>query len=224
MSEAYEVQELPKTTPIIRTLIHTKERRYIFEDAAPLERFLRARGNPIEYVPGRQETEITTVYLDTQPGTWSAGKTRTKFRCKSYQDPSLYWFEVKQRRGLKVDKWRQSIAPAHLPPVLHGVQRGTMLSRWIGKLPLVPLVAVMYRRIAFEFDDLRLTIDRDLRFFAVDPGNPWTIGRAFGCKAGYVVEVKRDGGVPDWLKAAFGGRRRARFSKSRWALLARRTQ
>jgi hypothetical protein len=215
------IETAPASTPVIRTLIHTKERRYAFEDVRDLERFLRKRGNPVEYVPGRPETEITTVYLDTREGTWSVGRTRTKFRCKSYQDPSLYWFEIKQRRGLKVDKRRQSVVPGDLPPILEGLRRGPILARWIGSSPLLPLVAVKYRRTAYEFDDVRLTIDRDVRFLAVEPGEPWRIGRVFGRKAGFVVEIKRDGGVPIWLKAGLGGRRRQRFSKSRWALLAR---
>jgi hypothetical protein len=204
--------------PVIRTLIHTKERRYLFEEVGALERFLNARGSPIEYVPGRPETQITTVYLDSPEGTWSAGRTRTKFRCKSYQDPNQFWFEVKRRNGVKVDKWRQPIAPPELPPVMDGSRRGSLLRRFVGETPLVPIVAVRYRRIAYEWGDLRLTIDRDVSFFAVEPADPWRIGRALGRKAGFVVEVKRDGGIPPWLRPALGERRRQRFSKSRWAL------
>lgn len=211
-----------QAAPAIRTQIHTRERRYLFADVTELDRFLRARGRPIEYVAGRPETQITTVYLDVPQGSWSVGRTKVKFRCKSYQDPRCWWFEVKERHGVRVDKWRREIAPKDLGPVLEGLQRGDVLNRFIGRQPLVPLVAVSYRRIAFEIEDARITLDRDLSFYLAHPGEPWSIGRALGVKAGFVVEVKRDGGFPAWLRPAFVGHPRQRFSKSKWALLARK--
>lgn len=93
--------------------------------------------------------------------------------------------------------------------------------RLVGRSPLVPLVAVRYRRIAFEWDRLRVTVDRDLRFHAVGSGTPWTIGDCIGRKRGYVVEVKCDGAFPAWLRPVLGEGRSQKFSKSRWALLAR---
>jgi hypothetical protein len=211
-----------QAAPVIRTRIHTKERRFLFDDVTELERFLRERADPIEYVAGRPETQITTVYLDTPEGSWSVGKTKTKFRCKSYQDPNCWWFEVKQRRGVRVDKWRKQVDPKDLAPVLEGVQRGELLNRFIGRQPLIPLVAVNYRRIAFEIEDARITIDRQVSFYLAQSGVPWSIGRALGVKSGHVVEVKRDGGFPNWLRPAFEGHPRQRFSKSKWALLARK--
>lgn len=221
MDAAQEQKIGRPSAPVIRTVIHTKERRFLFDDVGPLERLVNQCGSPIEYVPGRPETRITTIYLDTREGTWSAGRSRTKFRCKNYQDANFLWFEIKRKEGVKVDKWRHPLAFAELPPVLDGTRRGPVLHKFIGHTPLIPLVAVRYRRLAYEWGTLRLTIDRDISFFAVDPGDPWSVGRALGRKAGVVVEVKSDNGIPAWLRPAFGGRRRQRFSKSRWALLAK---
>ena len=212
----------PVTRPVIRKRISTKERRYHYGDVNTLLNFLRERTMPLEYVPGRTETHITTVYLDTYEGTWSVGRARNKLRCKNYQDPDLLWFEVKRRQGIKVEKRRQSIKPGDLPKVLDGIRRGPVLQKLIGHAPLMPLVAVRYRRTAFEWPGLRLTVDRDLVFHAVLAGKPWKIGRSIGRKEGYVVEVKIDGPVPQWLRPALGGKSPQRFSKSRWSLLARR--
>ena len=78
----------------------------------------RERGAPLQYVPGRQASDITTVYVDTAFGTWSAGRTRHKLRVKNYDDPTQSWFEVKHRRGVQVDKRRQPVAPDDLPSAL----------------------------------------------------------------------------------------------------------
>src|SRR2546423_15705582 len=66
------------TNGTVRLHISTNERRYILHDDATIERELRSSGAPVEYQPGRSETEITTVYLDTAEGTWSRGRSRTK--------------------------------------------------------------------------------------------------------------------------------------------------
>ena len=124
-----EPQAAPVTEPVIRRRISTKERRYHFADVRPLYEFLLAHGAPLEYVPGRTASNITTVYLDTIEGTWSAGRSRFKFRCKNYEDPELHWFEIKRRQGLRVEKRRQSIAPGELPNVLTGLRRGAPAAR-----------------------------------------------------------------------------------------------
>lgn len=89
----------------VRLRIRTRERRYILEADAAIERALRAQASPIEYLPGHSETAITTVYLDTTAGTWSRGLTQTKIRARSYQDPEHWWLELKRRQNERVDKW-----------------------------------------------------------------------------------------------------------------------
>ncbi len=206
----------------IRHRIATKERRYLFTDVRPLLAFLHAHGRPLEYVAGRTASDITTVYLDTIEGTWSAGFSPDKLRCKNYGDPEQYWFELKRRQGLKVNKKRQAVTAVELPEIMSGIRRGRALLRRVGTTPIVPLVAVRYRRIAFEWDGVRVTIDRSLRFHAAGGGAPWTIGRCIGSKQGFVVEVKCEGAIPAWLTPALGDRRPQLFSKSKWALAARR--
>jgi VTC domain len=98
----------------IRLRIRTRERRYIVDDDAALERSLRAQGSPIEYVPGRSESEITAVYFDTAEGTWSRGLSPTKIRARSYGDPAYWWLELKRRQNERVDKWRRPLPAAEL--------------------------------------------------------------------------------------------------------------
>ncbi|MBI2920464.1 MAG: VTC domain-containing protein [Planctomycetes bacterium] len=203
-----------------RLTVHTRERRYLLRGGRAIEALLRGRGEPHEFVPGRPETEVFTVYLDTAEGTWSRGRSGTKFRCRSYGEPGIWWFELKRRVGNVVDKWRHLVAPARLPALLAGSDRGPALRPFVGDRELLPLVAIRYRRTAWEWDGLRVTIDRDVAFYAVEHGDPWRTGERAGGIPGVVVEVKRDGPVPAWLAAALSGKRARRFSKSRRALAA----
>lgn len=98
--------------------IHRQEQRYLVQDIAPLLNLLRVYSQPHEFVPGCPETEITSLYLDTPDGTWSKGNSSLKFRCRSYQDPALWWFEMKRRTEGTVDKWRRPMAVDTLPSLL----------------------------------------------------------------------------------------------------------
>lgn len=203
-----------------RLLIHTRERRYLFPDAAAVDALLRTRLGPVEYVAGRPESRVATVYLDTPEGTWSAGRARTKFRCKSYDGGASWWFELKRRVGNVVDKWRRPVPPDALPALLGGGRRWEELRPFAGDRPLRPLAVVLYARTAFEAGGLRVTLDRDVAFHRVSDGAPWAAGERIGGVAGVVVEVKRDGPVPAWLAPALKGRRAKDFSKSRRVLAA----
>jgi hypothetical protein len=198
-----------------RLRIHTRERRYLVEDAAPVEALLRARGTPIEYIPGRPESRVFTVYLDTAAGTWSRGRSTTKFRCKNYDEAATWWFELKRRTGVVVDKWRRPATLDELRPVLDGTRRSDALARFVAVEPLVPLAVVTYRRTAFEWTGLRVTIDREVAFHAAEG---MAQGRAVGVLRSSIVEVKCDGPVPSWLATGLAGRRAKEFSKSRRAL------
>jgi hypothetical protein len=202
-----------------RLQIHTRERRFLVDDPSRVENLLRARGEPIEYVAGRPISSILTVYLDTAAGTWSRGRGTTKFRCKNYGDPSTWWFELKRRVGNVVDKWRRSVTRDELEQVLDGSRRGEALARFVGREPLLPVAVVNYRRMAFEWSALRVTIDRQVSFYAPDGFGP---GRSLGTLRCSVVEVKRDGVLPAWLADALKGRQAKGFSKSRRALAALR--
>ncbi|MCX4245308.1 polyphosphate polymerase domain-containing protein [Paraliomyxa miuraensis] len=78
--------------------------------------------------------------------------------------------------------------------------------------PLCPSVVVNYRRTAWQDEDesLRVTIDRDLAFFAA-AANTWPhsprlerqhLGPKLGWDPLYIVEVKCLGGLPPWLQEA----------------------
>jgi hypothetical protein len=203
----------------VRLRIRTRERRYIVgADDPTLERLLRAQGPPIEYVPGRPETEITTIYFDTPEGTWSRGLTPTKIRARSYQDPDHWWLELKRRQNERVDKWRRPMEAADVVANLAGTRRWKRLARTVGESPLVPLFAVSCYRTAFEWLSLRVTLDRGLTFYAVDPERPLQPTRRLGWVDGLVVEVKCEGEVPDWLQPGLEGHLASNYSKSRYAL------
>jgi hypothetical protein len=205
----------------IKLRIRTREQRYIVEDVTPLEQLLRGHGPPLEYVPGRPETEITTVYFDTPKGTWSQGRSQTKLRTRSYQEPQQWWFELKRREGTCVDKWRRPMDVDAVHATLTGVRRWRPVARRIGGEPLQPLFGVRCRRTAFEWSGLRVTLDRTVTFFAVDPTVPLQLAQPVGWVAGVVVEVKHEGENPDWLRSALDGRDARNHSKSRYALALR---
>ena len=210
----------PKTKTI-KLRIKTRERRYIVDDVAPLEQLLREHGPPLEYVPGRPETEITTIYFDTREGTWSQGLSQTKLRIRSYQDPRQWWFELKRREGTRVDKWRRPMDVDAVLTTLTGARRWKPVARLVGDQPLQALFGVRCRRTAFEWPGLRVTLDRSVTFFAVAPAVPLQLTHQVGRVSGVVVEVKREGENPDWLQSALDGRDARNYSKSRYALALR---
>lgn len=202
----------------VRLRIRTRERRYIVQDDAALEAILRAQGAPVEYVAGRPETEITTVYFDTAEGTWSRGLTPTKIRARSYQDPSFWWLELKRRQDERVDKWRRPMTAGKVLENVAGRKRWKRLQRTVGEVPLQPVFAVRCRRTAFEWLSLRVTLDRALTFFAANPNEPLMPGPRLGNVDGLVVEVKCEGDIPDWLLPSVEGHLATNYSKSRYAL------
>lgn len=99
-----------------------------------------------------------------------------------------------------------------------GTKRWKRVRFQVGLVPLVPLFAVCCRRIAFEWSSLRVTVDRDLTFFAVEPSAPLMPGRLLGHVEGLVVEVKCETEIPDWLASHLDGLLASGYSKSRYAL------
>jgi hypothetical protein len=200
-----------------RLHISTRERRYILQDEAPLRQLLQSRGAPIKYQSGRAETEITTVYLDTAEGTWSRGLSRTKIRVRTYQDPTSWWLELKWRQDERVDKWRRPLSIDAVFKNLAGVERWDRLTALVGAAPLRPYFAVRCHRTAFEWAGLRVTLDRALEFFAVDPARPLQLSEQIGWLDGLVVEVKCVGEVPLWLQPVLAGHLATSYSKPRYA-------
>jgi hypothetical protein len=209
-------------TQQIRLRIRTQERRYVITDGAQeLAHLLATHGRPIEYVVGRPETLITTIYFDTSNGTWSQGLSQTKLRARSYQNPDEWWFELKRREGSRVDKWRRPMSVETVLSTLSGPHRWKPVRTTVGTAPLLPVFGVQCRRTAFEWSGLRVTIDRDLTYFEVDPGAPLTLGRRRGHLDGVVIEVKQERDRPEWLETALDGREAKDFSKSRYGIALR---
>jgi hypothetical protein len=202
----------------VRLRIRTRERRYIVEDDVALEAALRGKGSPIEYQVGQSETEITTIYFDTAEGTWSKSLSPMKMRARSYNDPAHWWLELKRRQNERVDKWRRPLPAEAILENVAGVNRWKRLTRHIGAEPLVPIFGVRVRRTAFEWLSLRVTLDRDLTFFRVDPTVPLQLGERIGHVEGLVAEVKCEEDLPEWLAPALEGRLAPIYSKSRYAL------
>lgn len=205
-------------TDVVKLRIHTRERRYILPPDTDIEALLRSRGEPLEYVVGRPETLITTVYFDTQEGTWSKGLSQTKIRARSYQNPEEWWFELKRRTGTRVDKWRKPMTVELVAATLAGGDRWKPVRRAAADRPLLPIFAVQCRRTSFEWAGLRVTIDRDLTFFQATPEEPLELGPRLGHLKGVVLEVKVEGNTPDWLEEKVKGRLASGYSKSRYAL------
>ncbi len=215
---------LETSNPVAPNLrIHTRERRYLVEKIEPMRRLLLAHGAPVEYTPGRTETLLTTVYLDTHEGTWSQGISPVKFRCRRYQDSESWWFELKRRVSGVVDKWRRPVAASALAALLTGANRPELIEHFTDGQPLRPLFATRYYRTAFQWPGgLRVTLDRDIAFYHVEQEAPFEFRRRMGGLEGYVIEVKVEGMGPLWLAEALVECRFNEFSKSKRALSALR--
>lgn len=103
---------------------------------------------------------VKNLYFDTTGLSHAREKVegvgdRSKVRLRFYPDGRSV-LEVKQRCGDKGRKWRDPV----LEP--EGLIRGTVLHPWIGSLR--PVIYVEYVREEFETDELRVTIDRELRY------------------------------------------------------------
>lgn len=202
----------------IKLRIKTRERRYILKDDSALVAALMERGAPLEYVPGRQVTEITTIYFDTAEGTWVNGKSKFKIRTRNYQDPEYWWLEVKRREVDRVDKWRRPLKASILIDMLKGKRGWKSLTKHAKRQPLRPIFGVRCHRTSWEWPNLRVTLDRGLAFYDVDKADPLTIGKKRGWLNGIVAEVKCAGKPPAWLASVVEKDEVKRFSKSRYAL------
>jgi hypothetical protein len=179
---------------------------------------LHAHGSPVQYTPGQTDTLITTIYLDTEAGTWTHGHSPTKLRLRSYQESERWWFELKRRDEDVVDKKRRPMTVAEVVMSLNSATRWTAISRAVGSQPLQPVFAVRCSRTAFEWPRLRVTMDRNVEFFDVHATEPLTLGCKTGEIAGEVIEVKSRLANPDWLEDVLNGHRLPGYSKSRYAL------
>ena len=148
------------------------ERRYLMMSPDDVALLLDKRGDPESY-------SIRTIYLE-RPGSMSP----TRFRLRYYDGDNVGWLERKRRRGVFVAKRRRHEDEMPVPG------------------DLVRIAHVTYDRLAWEFGDLRVTLD-----LGVNDGSRLL--------APSVLEVKGEK-VPKWLRDVLPDRART-FSKRRWA-------
>lgn len=104
---------------------------------------------------------------------------------------------------------------------LRGRRRWSLVGKVFGSEVLTPVCGVRCYRTAFEWPGLRVTLDRQVKLFAVEPRRPLELARQIGHLDGVVVEVKAEHQAPDWLQTALQGHEASRYSKSRYALALR---
>lgn len=176
-----------------------------------------------------EATAITSIYFD-RPGFPLAERARAmpddclKVRTKEYW-PDLgrgardrVVFEVKRERNGLTQKRRLWLDRGALPNVLRGEAAQELLG---GPAELHPALAVTYWREVHQQDAAwRITVDRDIRYHAVDAAlalSPTRVGpellpAAFAREERVVVEIKHLGApLPSWLEAL--RERRSSYSK-----------
>lgn len=188
---------------------------------------------------GERETIVRGAYLDLPDRSLTRRSLATpqdsqKVRYRHYEAPTLVrttveasvlvWIEVKVRLGDLISKERVQYRGVLLPRLLAGLESpppdATALAQLLGRGPLEPVVAVSYRRVAYEAPtgSLRITIDRDIAF--QQPRGPGLTGPDVAHVDGCIVEAKSSTVLPDWLAEALAGTPASGFSKFEAAVRA----
>jgi VTC domain-containing protein len=220
------------TQPAIHQAHRELKYRVDEDEAARLEALFGAHIPLRPRFTGERQTVVRGVYLDFADRSLTRRSLESpqdcqKVRYRRYEPPFrrtattqpsvVVWLEVKTRQGEQVSKERVSFKGPLLPGLLGGTLEtpadAVILRALLARGRMEPVVAVTYRRTAFERPDesLRLTIDRDVAFqvpsYVGDLSDD--VGRLSGC----VVEVKASAAVPEWLEEALGGHARSALSK-----------
>ncbi len=179
------------------------------------------------------ETRITSVYFDCADGRFARRaledpENGIKLRTKEYEPdfgnsgaaPRCV-IDLKQQRGRLITKHRSWVPRAALKAIFSGDPReaqhfGPEALSAVAKVraaaggePLMPVIAVTYRRRVFQAtDDLRVTVDRELAFhrgdaelfLGPDALTVRKLGKPVGRDERIIVEVKHVGeNVPAWI-------------------------
>lgn len=170
-------------------------------------------------------TQITSIYFD-RPGLPLARRAQTspddclKIRTKEYA-PDLSGgelprvvFEVKRERNGLTRKRRVWLPRTELHEVL--APRRNVVSELPEDGAMIPVVAVTYVREVYQRSAAwRITVDRDIRYHAVDPAvalgsqkvSVERLGPTLGCEPRVVIEVKHLGAeLPSWVESLRAGR------------------
>lgn len=169
-------------------------------------------------------TQITSIYFD-RPGLPLARRAQRtpedclKIRTKEYApdlcggELSRVVFEVKRERNGLTQKRRQWLPRSELGELLS--RRRNVLSG-VDAGEMKPVLAVTYLREVFQRDAAwRITVDRDIRYHAVDRAvalgsqkvSVERLGRPLGSEPRVVIEVKHLGAeLPSWVESLRVGR------------------
>ena len=190
--------------------------------AAVVARHLPERAGP------RGGSRVTTVYYDTPWGsvlqTCERGPLSDRLRLRVYPASRTsptpeYWLERKRRLGCHSEKVRRPLAAEHiqallLDPWAAAGAFGT-LDPELSRAPLVPVVAAQVHRQSFADEQCRITLDRDVSFFAAPRGG--TLAESMsGCalvEPFATLEVKTAGAGAGWIEELVAGLPRHRHSK-----------
>lgn len=219
-----------------------REHKYRVDDdeALRLEQIVEAHLPLRPRFHGERATIIRGTYLDFADGSMTARSLATpedsqKVRYRHYERERLVrvtveqsvmvWIEVKVRLGEVVTKERVPFHGVFIPKLLAREvpppKDATALEALLARGPLLPVVGVQYRRIAFEDESagLRVTIDREIEFH--EPRAPGIPGPTLGVLGGSIVEAKSPHELPAWLTQALAGSEAPTFSKFQVAIQAR---
>jgi len=229
----FELDHAPASTTSQRI-----ERKYPLPDTM-LEETIAALHTvlPVYRYNGAEDwSSIRTTYLDTHDlqcyqEYLQALPVRRKIRVRQYgvngRFDHLCWVEIKVKNRTVSLKRRFCCRAADLALLVKGQDIGDRVARqnetdvariyqvirsMILEQQLVPAVRVEYERLSFQlanYDGLRVTLDRDVRFCCPRREHQ-------GSLTGLVVEVKHNGAKPAWLptlQQRLGLKRVKRFSK-----------
>jgi hypothetical protein len=222
--------------PAFNDRIETKFQLGIDEaDVAALWRDLRSLLRPFRLQPVQEITSVGSVYFDNKDcdllrfnllGRLMIFRTRAYESFGGYPEPiSEYWVEMKTAQGARRFKRRFPLSKPALLEFLSGYEIGQCPSGVAAKrdagvhefyrqsretlitMGLAPLLLVTYKRVAFQSETSRLSIDWDIQYYSA--GNDiydlssWKYLplEAAGKARKVILELKCmfDEGVPEWF-------------------------
>lgn len=174
-------------------------------------------------------------------GNWSNGVAFLEAKCKSNGICTKQRFMITQGDyqrlltggAIEFNAELLKVNPKTDPKKLR--KRVEEINELITTFHLGPQVSLVYKRLAYERDNLRMTIDEDIQFTTFKPVSPrkaseikhqdlWTLadamGRRFSNREYMVVEVKHTGLIPTWFEEFIGkvGVSQTSFSKYCWGM------
>lgn len=206
------VAEAPRRRAITRS---RNERQFAVPEAA-IEALCAAVGAHLPCTLGADGgVPITTTYFDDparthlQAGLGNGASDRLRLREYPAADGGerAYWLERKMHLGTLTEKIRRRVSPAEAGALLANRRWAAgafgSLGRGLTAAPLEPVLVVQYFRQTFASPDCRVTLDRQVSFFAAPGALALPLSDRLGPSAclepGATLEVKFVGFGPGWM-------------------------